>query len=127
MRSSTCTWSVIPLTTITKNEKREKNDSFLVENHAKHIGLPPPRPFSAYQTICASKLFPWQRNLEVVLIMFARMFECADKFIAFTPYHFVAFTIILICDGNFHFSLPLFNQHGGTHLLFRIFSNDIPI
>ena len=30
------------------------------------MGLPPPRPFSAYQTICASDLFPWQRNLEVV-------------------------------------------------------------
>ena len=30
------------------------------------IGLRPTRPFSAYQTICASDLFPWQPNLEVV-------------------------------------------------------------
>ena len=44
----------------------KENDSILVENHTKCIGLRPTRPFSAYQTICASDLFPWQRNLEVV-------------------------------------------------------------
>ena len=49
----------------TKREEKE-TDSFLVENHTKYIGLSPPRPFSAYQTICASDLFPWQCNLEVV-------------------------------------------------------------
>ena len=44
--------------------------------------------------------------------MFARMFERADKFIAFIPYHNVAFTIFLNYDGSLHFGLPLFNQHG---------------
>ena len=34
--------------------------------HTKCIGLRPTRPFSAYQTICAFDLSPWQRNLEVV-------------------------------------------------------------
>ena len=50
-----------------KNKKEVKeNDSILVENHTKCIGLRPTRSFSAYQTICASDLFPWQRNLEDV-------------------------------------------------------------
>ena len=31
------------------------------------------------------------------------MFERADKFMAFTPYHIVAFTIFLNCDGGLHF------------------------
>ena len=33
------------------------------------IGLRPTRPFSAYQTICASDLSPWQRNPEVVYVV----------------------------------------------------------
>ena len=41
------------------------------------------------------------------LIMFSRMFERADKFVAFTPYLFVAFTIFLNCDGSLHLGLPL--------------------
>ena len=43
--------------------------------------------------------------------MFYRMFKRSDKFIALT-YHFVAFTIFLICDGSLHFGLPLLSQHG---------------
>ena len=39
--------------------------------------------------------------------MFPRMFECADKFISFTPYLFEAFTIFLNCDGSLHLGLPL--------------------
>ena len=58
--------------------------------------------------------------------MFSRMFERADKFIAFTPYLFVAFTIFLNFDGSLHFGLPLLNQHGDPQF-FRIFANDIPI
>ena len=54
------------------------------------------------------------------------MFERADKFIAFTPYLFVAFTNFLNCDGSLHLGLPLLNQHGDPQF-FRIFSNDIPI
>ena len=52
-----------------QKERRGENDSVLVENHTKCIGLRPTRPFSAHQTICASDLFPWQRNLEVVYII----------------------------------------------------------
>ena len=60
-------WDVISSTTNQKTKREEKeNDSILVENHTKCIGFRPTRPFSAYQTICASDLFPWQRNLEVV-------------------------------------------------------------
>ena len=59
--------------------------------------------------------------------MFSRMFERADKFIAFTPYHFVAFTIFLICDGSLHFGLPLLNQHGDPQFFSHFFSNDKPI
>ena len=58
--------------------------------------------------------------------MFPKMFERADKFIAFTPYLFVAFMIFLNFDGSLHFGLPLFNQHGDPQF-FRMFSNDIPI
>ena len=58
--------------------------------------------------------------------MFARMFEHADKFIAFIPYHFVAFTIFLNCDASLRFGLPLLNQHGDPQF-FRIFSNGISI
>ena len=46
-----------PQTKKTKKEAKE-NDFILVENHTKCIGLRPTRPFSAYQTICASDLFP---------------------------------------------------------------------
>ena len=61
------TWNVIS-STMSWNTRREKkaNYSVLVENHTKCIGLRPTRLFSAYQTICASDLFPLQRNLEVV-------------------------------------------------------------
>ena len=54
--------------------------------------------------------------------MLSRMFERADKFIAFTPYHFVALTIFLNCNGSLHFGLPLLIQHGDPQF-FRIFSN----
>ena len=60
------------------------------------------------------------------LIMFARVFERCDKFLAFTLYQIVAFTNFLNWDGSLHFGLPLLNQHGDPHF-FRIFSNDIPI
>ena len=58
--------------------------------------------------------------------MFPRMFERADIFIAFIPYHIVAFTNSLNYDGSLHFGLPLLNQHGDPQF-FCIFSNDIPI
>ena len=53
--------------------------------------------------------------------MFPRMFERSDKFIAFTPYHFVAFTIFLICDGSLHFGLPLLSQHGDPKFFSQFF------
>ena len=58
--------------------------------------------------------------------MFSRTFERSDKFIAFTPYHFLAFTIFLICDGSLHFGLPLLLTNMVTPSFFRIFSNDKP-
>ena len=67
-----------------------------------------------------------QLIISSTLIMFAPLFERADKFIAFTPYHFVAFTNFLNCDGSLHFGLPLLNQHG-DHQFFSHFSNYIPI
>ena len=58
--------------------------------------------------------------------MFPKMFECAEKFIPFTPYLFVSFMIFVNFYGSLHFGLPLCNQHGDPQF-FRIFSNDIPI
>ena len=41
------------------------------------------------------------------------MFERAGRFIAFTPYRFVAFMIFsAVTEAYNYFSLPLFNQHG---------------
>ena len=53
--------------------------------------------------------------------MFSRMFERADKFIAFTPYLFVAFTIFLNFDGSLHLGLPLLNQHGDPQFFSHFF------
>ena len=58
--------------------------------------------------------------------MYPRMFERADKFISFTPYHFVALTIFLNCNGSLHFDLSLLNQHG-DHQFFRIFLKIIQV
>ena len=60
----------------------------------------------------------WFKTIYSTLIMFARMFELADKFIAFIPYHNVAFTIFLNYDGSLHFGLPLLNQHGDPQFFF---------
>ena len=47
------------------------------------------------------------------LIIILRMFEHAEKFIAFTPYRFVAFRIFsTVTEAYNYFSLPLLNQHG---------------
>ena len=53
--------------------------------------------------------------------MFLRMFEPADTFIAFTPYHIVGFTVFLNCDGSLHFGLPLLNQHGEPQFFSHFF------
>ena len=53
--------------------------------------------------------------------MFSRMIERADRFIAFTPYHIVAFTIFLNCDSSLHFGLPLLNQHGDPQFFSHFF------
>ena len=49
----------------------------------------------------------WFKTIYSTLKMFAKMFDRADKFIAFTQYHFVAFTIFLNCHGCVHFGLPV--------------------
>ena len=54
------------------------------------------------------------------------MFECGDKFIAFTPYNFVPFTIFLNSDGSLHFGLQLLNQHGNPNFFaffFQIYTH----
>ena len=53
--------------------------------------------------------------------MVAWMFERADKFIAFTPYHIVAFTTFLNYDGSLHFGLPLLIQHGDPQVFSHFF------
>ena len=64
----------------TKDKKREKeNDSFVVKNHIKYMGLLPPRPFFAYQTTCMFYLFPWQRNLEFVYTALFRASSLPSK------------------------------------------------
>ena len=55
------------------------------------------------------------------LTMFPRKFECADKFIPFTPYLFVSFIIFLKFDGSLHFGLLLLNQHGDPQLFLHFF------
>ena len=60
------------------------------------------------------------------LTIFPRMFECADKFIPFTPYLFVSFMIFLNFDGSLHFGLPLLNQHGDPQFFFAFFQMIYP-
>ena len=57
------------------------------------------------------------------LTMFPRMFECADKFIPFTPYLFVSFMMFLNFDGSLHFGLPLLNQHGDPQFFSHFFKS----
>ena len=49
------------------------------------------------------------------------MFECPNKFIAFTPYLFVSVVIFLDFDGSLHFGLPLLNQHGDPQFFSHFF------
>ena len=55
------------------------------------------------------------------LTMFPRKFECADKFIPFTPYLFVSFIVFLKFDGSLHFGLSLLNQHGDPQFFLHFF------